>query len=135
MGLLVDAGALYALADRKDAWHDRVLRFLEQQRELLLVPAPALPEVSPLLRARLGGTRELELISSVVRGELAVKELVDEDYRRCKELMQDYEQIGFVDAAIVALAERLDLTRLLTTDRRHFSMVRPKHVEALELVP
>jgi predicted nucleic acid-binding protein len=33
------------------------------------------------------------------------------------------------------MAERLGVTRILTTDRHHFSLVRPSHVPAFELVP
>jgi len=135
MALLVDSGALYALADRKDAWHARVRRFLEQRRELLLLPAPVLPEVSHLLRARLGGAHELALVRSIADGEISVHDLAAGDYRRCAELMSDYDQIGFVDASVVAVAERLNLPRILTTDRRHFSFVRPRHVSALTLLP
>lgn len=43
--------------------------------------------------------------------------------------------IGFVDATVVALAERLDVTDILTTDRRHFGVVKPGHVAALRLRP
>lgn len=40
-----------------------------------------------------------------------------------------------VDASIVAVAERLDVRKIATLDRRHFSVVRPRHVDALELIP
>jgi hypothetical protein len=33
------------------------------------------------------------------------------------------------------MAERLDITTILTTDRRHFGVVRPSHCERLRLVP
>jgi predicted nucleic acid-binding protein len=39
------------------------------------------------------------------------------------------------DASIVAMAERLKVRRIATTDRRDFARVRPRHVDALELVP
>jgi predicted nucleic acid-binding protein len=53
------------------------------------------------------------------------------------ELMATYEDapIGFVDASLIATAERLDITSVLTTDRRHFSFVRPRHVRAFRLLP
>jgi predicted nucleic acid-binding protein len=41
--------------------------------------------------------------------------------------------LGTVDATVVAAAERLGITAIATTDRRHFSVVRPAHAEALEL--
>jgi len=36
---------------------------------------------------------------------------------------------------IVAIAERLGLSTIATTDRRHFASVRPRHVAAFRLVP
>jgi hypothetical protein len=40
-----------------------------------------------------------------------------------------------VDALIVAMAERLKITRLLTLDRRDFQIIRPKHCDSFELLP
>ena len=39
------------------------------------------------------------------------------------------------DASLVAVSERLGLTRLATLDRRHFAVVRPDHTAAFELIP
>ena len=49
--------------------------------------------------------------------------------------MSDYDWLGFVDATIIAAAERLKLSTLATTDRRHFAVVRPAHAERFTLVP
>jgi len=38
-------------------------------------------------------------------------------------------------AAVIAVAERLGETAIVTLDRRHFSVVRPRHVTAFELLP
>ena len=43
--------------------------------------------------------------------------------------------VGFVDAAILAIVERIGEPKLVTMDRRHFGMMRPRHVDALELLP
>jgi predicted nucleic acid-binding protein len=43
--------------------------------------------------------------------------------------------LGAVDASVVATAERLGERQVMTLDRRHFSVVRPQHAEALELLP
>jgi predicted nucleic acid-binding protein len=43
--------------------------------------------------------------------------------------------LGGTDASVIALAERLGITTVMTLDQRHFRVVRPNHVEALELVP
>jgi predicted nucleic acid-binding protein len=135
MAILVDTGILYALFDRADSWHKRVASFLRSNRDLLLAPAPVLPETAYLLRQRGGPARERQLLSAIASREVEVEALELADYERALELTETYSQIGFVDASVVAVAERLNLRRLLTTDRRHFSVVRPRHVEALELVP
>jgi predicted nucleic acid-binding protein len=53
------------------------------------------------------------------------------------ELVARYRDLplGTVDASVVAVAERLDVTELATTDRRHFGVVRPAHADAFELLP
>jgi len=43
--------------------------------------------------------------------------------------------VGFVDAAVLSIVERLDEPKLVTLDRRHFGFLRPRHVDALRLLP
>ncbi|WP_240197302.1 hypothetical protein [Nonomuraea lactucae] len=53
------------------------------------------------------------------------------------ELVEKYIDLplGLVDAAVIAIAERLELSEVATVDHRHFSVVRPRHVEAFTLLP
>jgi hypothetical protein len=44
-------------------------------------------------------------------------------------------RVALVDAAVLAVVERLREPKLATLDRRHFNVMRPRHVEALELLP
>lgn len=66
-----------------------------------------------------------------------VEQLTAEDYPRIVDLMRQYADasIGFVDASVVAVAERLDIRSILTLDRRHFGPIRPNHCPALDLLP
>jgi predicted nucleic acid-binding protein len=43
--------------------------------------------------------------------------------------------LGFVDASVLAVVERLGERKVATLDRRHLAAVRPRHVEVLELLP
>lgn len=43
--------------------------------------------------------------------------------------------LGIVDAAVITIAERLRLTAIATLDRRHFTVVRPRHTAAFVLLP
>jgi uncharacterized protein len=135
--ILVDTGPLYAMADRDDDWHHRTVRFLETSGDDLVVPVTVLPEAAYLLALHLGAKAEQRLVQSIISGEMEVEELTIPDFRRSLELMRRYEdaQIGFVDATVVAIAERLKLQRILTTDRRDFSLVRPRHCKEFELLP
>lgn len=135
--VLVDTGPLYAMADRDDDWHARVVRYLERSRADLVVPVAVLPEAAYLLSAHLGPEAERQLVRSVVKGEMAVEDLTIQDLRRTLELLTRYAaaRIGFVDATVVATAERLGITGILTTDRRDFSLIRPRHCKAFDLLP
>jgi uncharacterized protein len=64
-------------------------------------------------------------------------ELAAADYRRAAELVLTCEDLplGTTDATVIALCERLGLSEVATLDRRHFTVVRPRHVEALTLLP
>jgi uncharacterized protein len=135
MPFLLDTGALYALADSDDAWHGRMRAFIEEEPRVLLVPVTVLPETTYLLRSRLGPKAENLFIESVVAGEMSLEGLKSPDAARAVELMKRYDFLGFVDASLVAIAERLRLAALVTTDRRDFRRIRPKHVKAFELLP
>jgi uncharacterized protein len=43
--------------------------------------------------------------------------------------------LGLVDASVITIAERLRIGTIATLNRRDFTVVRPRHVEAFELVP
>lgn len=43
--------------------------------------------------------------------------------------------LGFVDATVAAMAERLRVLSLLTTDRSHFTLIRPRHADGFRLLP
>jgi uncharacterized protein len=135
--ILVDTGILYAMADMDDAWHESLKTFFRNAKDVLLVPVTVLPEVCYLLNTHLGQESERVLISAIIQGELRVEGLKEDDFRRSLRILETYSDIniGFVDASLVAMAERLKIQRILTTDRRHFSIIRPRHCHAFELLP
>jgi hypothetical protein len=52
-------------------------------------------------------------------------------------IMQRYRtsEFDFADVAIMAVAERLNITRICTFDRRDFGVYRPLHCGHFELLP
>lgn len=137
MPVLVDTSAVVAAVDRSDPAHERVVASLGAERASILVPIVVLPEVGYLVEARHGASRAAEVLALIVRGPWPVAGMEPPDLVRATELMDRYAdaRLGFVDAAIAALAERLGVTRVHTLDRRDFLMIRPRHVETFEVVP
>ena len=137
MPVAVDTSAVLALADRDDAAHVTVSALLDTIREPLVIPLTALPELDYLLSTRLGEAASYAVMHALVQGEIAIDHLIPADLERATELMRTYQdaRLGFVDSTIIALAERLQATRLVTLDRRHFTMVRPRHCTHFELLP
>jgi predicted nucleic acid-binding protein len=70
-------------------------------------------------------------------GDFSAIELTASDYARSAELVVTYGDLplGTTDASVIAIAERLKLTEVATLDRRHFTVVRPVHVDTLTLLP
>ena len=135
MAVVVDTGILYALADADDAWHAWARAWIEDTTELLIVPVTVLPEVTYLLHTRLGAAAEIAFTQSVAAGELDVENVRRQDIARCVDVMRRHPDVGFVDASIVAIAERLRIQRIATTDRRHFGRITVKLPRPLTLLP
>jgi uncharacterized protein len=120
-----------------DADHKRCAPLLQPGQERRVVPAPVLVELDHLLSRELGADAFPALLDTIKVGELDVEDLMADDYERVAELMRIYAdlEVGFVDCAVLAVTERLGESKLATLDHRHFGTMRPRHVEALELLP
>ena len=137
MVLVLDTGPLYATLDRSDSQFQRCLDLLQHTDELLVIPAPVLVEVDWLVHTRLHAGVFLSLLDDIVAGAYRIEELQFEDYRRIHEVCGQYADadVGFVDAGVLAVVERLNEPKLATLDHRHFSILRPRHTDALRLLP
>ena len=102
-----------------------------------MIPAPVLVEVDSWVAQRLHPGAMVALLDDIHAGAYVVADLTTADYRRASELVDRYadSDIGFVDAAVFAIVERLDEDKLATLDRRHFSLLRPRHRESIRLLP
>ncbi len=135
--ILVDSGVFLAEANPADEHYDEVNAWgRANPRAELRVPGPVVGEAAYLLQVALGPVASARFVASIA-ATAHVEEPHSGDYARAAELMLQYFDfpIGFVDAMVVALAERLGVTTIFTTDRRHFRAIRPAHCEAFELVP
>ena len=90
-----------------------------------------------LLGTRLGHEAEVRFLGDFAAGNLIPEHVAAQDWIRIAELVQIYSDLplGTVDSSVIAAAERLSITDVATLDRRHFTVVRPNHAAALNLLP
>lgn len=136
MTLICDSSVVFAALSPRDRCHEVCSDVLERAA-VTVIPAPVLAEVDWLARGRRVHDAMDRVLASVGDHSIAVVDLDEEDYRRVRTLLRTYADLGleFVDAAVVAVAERLEEDTIATLDRRHFSVVRPLHCERFNLVP
>lgn len=134
-GVLVDAGPLVALLDQNDLHHVACVTALKTLRDPLITVWPAFTEAMYLLGSSWHGQKALW--SRVETGALALAPLDESDATRMRALMEKYRDLpmDLADAALVRIAEREDLTRIFTIDRRHFSIYRPGRRRRFSILP
>jgi hypothetical protein len=135
--LIVDAGPLYAASATRDGDHSRCVKLLSKATGPLLVPELVVTEVSYLLSDRIGAHAELAFARAIAQDELVVEPVLDSEWERVAELMEQYLDLplGMADASLIALAERHKATEVATLDHRHLGVVRPRHVPSFTLLP
>ena len=134
--IVCDTGPLLAAANAQDHHHKVCAALLREAAGPLLVPSPVIAEVCQLLERRRGSRSEAAFLRSFRNG-LTLVELTNADLDRMATLVETYASLplGTVDASVITVAERLGIEQVATLDRRHFTIVRPRHVAALALVP
>lgn len=103
----------------------------------LIVPAPTTAEIDYLLGERYGRAARRAFLWDLAEGRYAVASLEREDYATIQNLDGRYAdlELGLADCAIVLLAYRLDTTRIISFDERHFRAVTPLQGGAFTILP
>ena len=135
--IVVDTAPIVALLNDRDDHHTRCRDFLANHPGPLLLPTTVFTEVCMLAERRRGTRAELAFLADVRAGLFTLLDTASADLDRIADLVGTYADLplGTVDASVIALAERLNLPAVATLDHRHFSIVRPRHVPALDLLP
>jgi predicted nucleic acid-binding protein len=137
VAILLDGSAVLAAADRADLNHAAAVAWFARADEPLLLGALTLGELDVLLQRELGPAATLAVLRSIADGAIRVVAPQDADLARAAELLDEAAEHRprLVDAVLVATAERLDLRRVATFDRRPIAIFRPRHVRVLDLEP
>jgi predicted nucleic acid-binding protein len=131
---LCDTGPLVAMADRFDALHGKCVDAFSQFGGSLVTTWPVLTEAFYFLDNPYSRNFLWEFI---VRPAVQVADTPFDDLVRIRTLMTQYATLpmDFADASLVIAAERLNLRRVFTLDRRDFLLYRPRNVAAFDVFP
>ena len=127
--IAVDTGFLFALVDKRDAWHARARAQLPTAGEGWITTWPVLTEATHLMTRWLGIEFAAALMDDVAAGGLAVWQPAAAQWPHVPALMRRYAKLpmDLVDASLVLLAEHLGDGRILSTDERDFRTYRWKN--------
>jgi uncharacterized protein len=128
--IIVDTGGLIAAIDRGDRHHRATARVLDEARKSsirLLISPFVLTEVDYLISERKKRPDvALAILRDVARGAYKLEEFSAEDLGKAADIVDRYrdQAVGLADAANVVLADRHGTRDILTTDERHFRVLR-----------
>lgn len=137
MALILDAGALYAQADRADPAHRAVAEILKGEKGPLVTSEVAAAEADYLILTRLGVDVELTFLDDLAEGTFLVECLTREELGVARELARRYRdlELGLADVSLVVLARRYRTRRIATFDERAFRAVTPLQGGSFILLP
>jgi hypothetical protein len=136
MTALIDTGFMLAVLSSSDLHHYDCRAVLNREPNPIL-PSIILPELAYLTIRGLGHPTFIKFMRGVLDNPRQLVTATDTDLSRATDLMEKYldARIDLVDCVIVAMAERLNISRILTVDQRDFRILRPNHIPAFEILP
>ena len=137
MALLIDAGGLYAQADRADPSHAAVIEILKEERGPLVTSEVAVAEADYLILTRLGVDVELAFLDDLAEGTFLVDCLTREELGVARELARRHRdlELGLADTSLAVLARRYRSRRIVTFDERAFRTVAPLQGGSFTVLP
>jgi len=137
LSTLADSGFVYALFDSTDSKHLACMDVMKIPKQRVYLPSITLPEVAHLVRRNIGGIEVAQVVRLLLKPPWLWLDAEPIDYVRAAEIIEQYRDanLDLVDSVITAMAERLNIQRILTLDRRDFSIIKPKHCAAFAILP
>jgi hypothetical protein len=123
--IIVDTGAQLALLDASEDNHGVIRDLYEENAHRWILPWAILPEVDYLVAQHLGAKAQEAFLRDLAAEAFSVEWGRDGDLDAARKICTRYRslQLGLVDAAVIATAERLNAESIATLDLRHFGAV------------
>lgn len=124
--IVIDTSVVLAFMDRRDSDHAPVRAWMEDTDEELCTTPLVLAELDHLVLKH-GGTAAAKALREDFKRGAYLVEWWPTALQDTIAAAQRYEsmELGLADASLLALASRLNTTRIATLDERHFRTVRP----------
>jgi len=137
VSIIADTSYIYALFNPRDRYHRQTLAFAEVNTEPILFPSAILPELGFVFERDRGYAGIVWFLDQFRHTDAHIEPMIQEDLGRIYEIAAQYadSRVDVVDCCIIAVAERLQITKIATFDRRDFHIVRPVHTDYFEIVP
>ena len=134
-GLLVDAGPLVAIFNRRDRDHAACAGVLRKVRGPLLSTWMPVTEAMYLLDFSIAA--QGALLEMIERGALKILGISDRDLRAIRALMEKYgdQPMDFADATLVHVANREAIDEIFTLDARDFGVYRLYRGRSFKILP
>ena len=132
---LIDTGAILALVDRSDEWHEPCVEAYNDNRLPWLTTEAVLTETFYLVRRNL---RDDRAVWTLLRsGAIRMAAIADDELPQIHALMAQYADrpMDFADATLVHVAARERLSLILTIDHDDFSTYRLPGRKKFSILP
>ncbi|MCY3818738.1 MAG: PIN domain-containing protein [Gammaproteobacteria bacterium] len=132
---VVDSGPLLASANAADPDHAACVDVLVRPDLELVIPALCVAEVCYFLGQRHGADAEARFIAGLEGYRVIAP--VAEDWPLIASAVRRYADLplGGIDASVAVLADRMGTDRIVTLDRRHFTVLRTDEGRSFDLLP
>src|SRR5262245_26188800 len=138
MSVIADTGFVVSAVFTSDRYYKACTELYTQQQEIYL-PQTTLAEVMYLISKGGGNRMAATFLEGLVSPHTKYRliALEPEDIKRTVDILRQYvdSRVDFVDATVAAVAERLNITTILTLDKRDFMIIRPGHTAYFTLLP
>lgn len=134
--IVLDTSFVVALLWGDDEGHREAAEFYVKAEDRFATTPLVLAEIDYMLHSRATQDEARAFIAEIRAGSLGVEWWPKLDVQAA-EIADRYADIGLglTDASLVALAGRLETTRIATFDERHFRAVEPLSGGSFELLP
>jgi len=135
--IVLDTSGLLAAIDSSQRLHREAARALLGAAPPLLLSPFVLAELDYLLGKYVGARAQDALLREVERGAYQLEPFDAADVAEARAVMEKYRDvaIGLAGSSIVVLAQRYDITEVLTLDERHFRTVSGPNDQPFMLLP